>query len=74
MPSHESPGVQLADIASYAVWRHVEMLGDSMALVCKDMFDREPLTGAINPGKWHGIKYIGNDHVVMSRIYSVWTQ
>lgn len=72
LPSHESPGVQLADIVSYAVWRHAEIGDSSLALQCKDVFDREPLTNEINPGKWHGIKYVGSDQIVNARIHSVW--
>lgn len=72
LPSHESPRVQLADVASYAVWRAVEYADDSLARGCKDIFDREPLNSAINPGKWHGIKYIGNDSAVIDRIRAIW--
>jgi hypothetical protein len=72
LPSHESPGVQVADVASYAVWRQAEMADASLALQCKDVFDREPLTSELNPGKWHGIKYVGSDPAVIARIRAVW--
>ena len=72
LPSHESPGIQIADVASYAAWRLAEMGDFSLVQTVKDIFDREPLGSTVNPGKWHGVKYIGNDPVIASRIHSVW--
>ncbi len=56
LDSHESPGLQMADLCSYAVWRLVEYCDDRFAKQLAMAFDREPLTGARTPGKWHGIK------------------
>jgi hypothetical protein len=60
LPSHESPGLQLADLCSYAVWRLVAANDPSIASKISDLFDREPLTSTRNPGRWHGIKLLGS--------------
>jgi hypothetical protein len=73
LASSDSPGIQLADLASHAVWRLISANDDSIARPIASLFDREPITSRINPGKWHGLKYIGNDPVVRGRISSVWS-
>jgi hypothetical protein len=72
LASNESPGIQLADLASYALWRLVSADDDGLSRRIAPVFDREPLTARINPGKWHGIKYLGNDAAVRTRIASIW--
>lgn len=72
LESHESPGLQLADLCSYAVWRLVEFGDDGLARKIASIFDREPAAGAVNPGKWHGVKYFGNDSTVAARVKTVW--
>ena len=72
LASHESPGLQFADLASHAVWRLVTANDSSIASLVRDLFDREPLGSRINPGKWHGIKYLGNDPAMRARIAAVW--
>jgi hypothetical protein len=72
LESHESPGLQMADLCSYAVWRLVEAGDETLARQLATAFDREPLTSVKNAGKWHGIKYIGRDPVVQQRIAEVW--
>lgn len=72
LESHESPGLQMADVCSYATWRLVEFGDSSLATQIASAFDREPLTGLKNPGKWHGVKYFGNDAVVQARIRATW--
>jgi hypothetical protein len=71
LDSHESPGLQLADLCSYAVWRLVEFGDHTLANLIDASFDREP-PGGRNPGKWHGVKYLGHDPVVDARIRAVW--
>jgi hypothetical protein len=70
--SHDSPGVQLADLASHAVWRLVTANDDAIARRIAPIFDRESLTSRINPGKWHGIKYLGNDVSIRAQLAAVW--
>lgn len=62
--SNESPGLQLADLAAYAVWRLVTANDSSIATLIAPLFDREPMTSRRNPGKWHGVKFLGNDPTV----------
>ncbi len=71
-PSHESPGVQLADLTSYSIWRLVEHLDDYLVSRIFDSFDREPANSTHNPGKWHGIKYLGNDSAVIAKLDRFW--
>jgi hypothetical protein len=74
LESHESPGVQLADLASYAMWRLVETGDASLAHDLKYCFDREPITSPHNPGKWHGVRYHGPASTeVRKRINGVWS-
>jgi hypothetical protein len=73
LESHESPGVQLADLASYAVWRLVETADPTLATELKYCFDRESVTSSSNPGKWHGVKYRGpHDGPGRSRVDGIW--
>jgi hypothetical protein len=71
LESHESPGLQFADLASYALWRLVAANDNSIATLITNLFDREPLGSRINPGKWHGIKYLGNDAAMRARIAAI---
>ncbi len=70
--SHESPGLQLADLCSYSVWRLVESGDTTLSQLVATAFDREPLSSAVNPGKWHGIKYLGNDLVTRQALQKMW--
>ncbi len=70
--SNESPGLQLADLAAYSLWRLMTANDQSIATGIFDLFDREPMTARINPGKWHGVKYIGNDPAMRARIQAIW--
>lgn len=74
LESHESPGVQLADLASYALWRLIEAADDGLAPDLKYCFDREPITSGHNPGKWHGVRYHGPASTeVRKRINGIWS-
>jgi hypothetical protein len=70
--STDSPGIQLADLASHAVWRLVSANDDHIARLIAPIYDRESPIARINPGKWHGIKYLGTDPVIRARIATVW--
>ena len=72
LESHESPGLQMADLCSYAVWRLVEYNDASFVMQLAGAFDREPLTATRHPGKWHGVKYLGHDPAVAAAIQAVW--
>jgi len=72
LSSDESPGLQLADLAAYASWRLVNSNDSSIASLIAPLFDREPTTSRINPGKWHGVKFIGNDSVMRARLQAIW--
>ena len=71
--SHESPGLQLADLCSYAVWRLVEYGDSGLAGQLVPVFDREPLSSALNAGKWHGVKYFGTDPATLASIRKCWS-
>jgi hypothetical protein len=73
LESHESPGLQLADLCSYAVWRTIAAGDDALARKLKYCFDREPMTSTGAAGKWHGMKYVGSDPIVRERVTTVWT-
>ncbi len=70
--SHESPGLQLADLFSYAVWRLVATNDPSVAHRLAGCFDREPTNSAKNPGKWHGVKGIELTPPALAIIRTVW--
>ncbi len=70
--SHESPGLQLADLAAYGLWRLVTAKDSSIARIIFPLFDREPTTSRMNPGKWHGVKYLGNDGATRAILDAVW--
>lgn len=72
LDSDESPGLQFADLAAHALWRLVTANDDRIAKAIQALFDREPLTARRNPGKWHGIKYLGNDRALRARLASIW--
>ena len=72
LDSHESPGLQLADLASYAVWRLVNSNDTAIIGKIAQLFDREPTSSRINPGKWHGVKYMGADAVMRAQVDAVW--
>lgn len=72
LASNESPGLQLADLAAYAVWRLVAANDGRIATSIASLFDREPLSSRINPGKWHGVKFLGNDPAIRGRLNAVW--
>ncbi len=72
LDSHESPGLQLADLCAYGVWRLVNSADPTMVLQIRDVFDREPLGSEYNAGKWHGVKYLGRRPDMQSLIQQVW--
>jgi hypothetical protein len=72
LQSHESPGIQLADLCSFATWRLIEHGDDNLAIRLAPAFDREPPTSSVNAGKWHGMKYYGDNPVVRAAIKKVW--
>jgi hypothetical protein len=72
LASNDSPGIQLADLTSYAVWRLIAANDDRIARLIAPIFDRESTAARINPGKWHGIKYLGNDAAIRAQIAAVW--
>lgn len=72
LPSHESPGLQIADLCSHAIWRLVEHADDYLARQLLRAFDREPLTSPEHPGRWHGMKYYGDSREIFARFESVW--
>jgi hypothetical protein len=72
LASDESPGIQFADLASHAVWRLVSANDDSIARLIASVFDRESTSSRINPGKWHGVKYLGSDATIRARITALW--
>ncbi|HEY2910629.1 MAG TPA: DUF3800 domain-containing protein [Gemmataceae bacterium] len=72
LDSNDSPGLQLADLASFAVWRLVTANDSSIIGQISAIFDREPLTSQRTPGKWHGVKYIGNDPSVRVGLDAIW--
>lgn len=72
LDSHESPGLQIADLLSYAVWRLVTASDDSLARHVASCFDREPLNSTKNPGKWHGVKGLDLDVGVARRLGAIW--
>jgi hypothetical protein len=45
---------------------------DSIPRQIAPIFDRESLASRINPGKWHGVKYLGSDVAIRARIAAVW--
>lgn len=73
LQSHESPGLQLADLCAYAVGRLVEHGDDRLARQLAVAFDRDATTAAV-PGKWHGVKYHGGDATVSGAIAGVWAR
>lgn len=70
--SHESPGLQLADLASYALLRLVRDADDDFARRIRDLFDREPLNSPVHAGRWHGVKLLEGSPATRQRIESVW--
>jgi hypothetical protein len=72
LPSEESPGLQIADLCAYATWRLINSRDSSMIKQVSSAFDREPATSRVNPGKWHGVHFIGNDVNIRNLINSVW--
>ena len=72
LASSESPGLQFADLAAYALWRLVAANDDRIARTVAPLFDREPLTSRYTPGKWHGIKFLGNDPAIRGRLGTIW--
>jgi len=72
LDSSESPGLQIADLCSYGVWRLVTTGDDTIAQAISGAFDREPLNSRVNPGKWHGVHFLGKDPTVRARLAKVW--
>jgi hypothetical protein len=70
--SQDSPGLQVADLFSYAVWRLVSAGDEAAARELAPCFDREPLSASLNPGKWHGVKHYGLDAATLARVESIW--
>ena len=72
LDSADSPGLQIADLCAYGAWRLVTASDDTICQLVSTAFDREPLNSRINPGKWHGITYLGDDPAISARISRVW--
>lgn len=73
LESHESPGVQLADLTSYALWRAAEASDLSLATKIRYCFDRESFDSSFNPGKWHGVRFQGpSASPVRANMTSLW--
>ena len=72
LASEESPGLQLADLCSFAIRRLLTANDDQLVRPIHSMFDREPFTSGKDPGKWHGIKSICNHARTKAKIDSVW--
>ena len=72
LDSRDSPGLQIADLLSYSVWRLVASNDSTLASKIYDCFDREPLASSKNAGKWHGVKYLGDDLDIEERISLIW--
>lgn len=75
LESHESPGVQLADLTSYALWRAAEASDLTLATKLRYCFDREPFDSTFNRGKWHGVRYRGPGvSTVRTKLASLWPE
>jgi hypothetical protein len=72
LPSHESPGLQLADLCSYGVWRVLTANDTSIVGPIAPMFDREPLSSSRDPGKWHGVKCLTRDAATQAILDALW--
>jgi hypothetical protein len=72
LPSHESPGLQLADLCSYGVWRALTANDISIVSQFSSMFDRESLGSGRDPGKWHGVKCLTRDGATQAILDAVW--
>lgn len=72
LPSHESPGLQLADLCSYGVWRLLTANDPSIAIQISALFDRESLSSGRDPGKWHGVKCLTRDAATQTILDAVW--
>lgn len=73
LESHESPGVQLADLTSYALWRAAEADDLTIASKLKYCFDRESHESTYSPGKWHGVRYYGpGQSTARTNLASLW--
>lgn len=72
LASHESPGLQLADLCSYSAFRLLESGDRSIVDQVQSVFDREPMTAARNPGKWHGVKFLELESSVEALVRKVW--
>ena len=74
LESHDSPGVQLADLASYAVWRAAEANDTTLAGKLKYCFDREGFLRSFKPGKWHGVRYHGpSSTAARATLKAIWS-
>jgi len=73
LDSSDSPGLQIADLCVFGIWRLITAGDDTIATHIQSTFDREPLTSRINLGKWHGITYLGNDPAIQTRLQLLWT-
>lgn len=72
LESHESPGVQLGDLCSYAMWRAAEYEDTALLLALKYCFDREGFTAG-RTGKWHGVRFDGpHNSLVRATIRTIW--
>jgi hypothetical protein len=72
LPSDESPGLQLADLCAYSVWRLLTAGDDVLARQLHTLFDREPLTSGRDPGKWHGVKCVCGHNGTRVVLEAVW--
>jgi hypothetical protein len=72
LPSHESPGLQLADLCAYGVWRLLTANDPSIVTPIVSMFDRESLGSGHDPGKWHGVKCLTRHPATQAILDTVW--
>uniref|UniRef100_A0A7C4QPN1 DUF3800 domain-containing protein n=1 Tax=Schlesneria paludicola TaxID=360056 RepID=A0A7C4QPN1_9PLAN len=73
LDSYQSPGLQLADLCAYAVWRVIDANDTSLAMKIRDAYDREPWNSTYQPGKWHGVKLHSDDPAIRGMIDAVWS-
>lgn len=70
LDSSESPGLQIADLCSYGMWRLILEDDDSHVEPIASSFDHE--SSAPGGIRWHGITFLGDDPAIEGRIRRVW--
>ncbi len=72
LASHESPGLQLADLVAFSTWRFVEYSDRDLLVRIASRFDREPHRDGQISRKLHGFKYIGTAGAISQDIRIIW--